>query len=141
MRRILWAALMVLAACGPKGPPPGTPYVEVSNTGSIHGADVLRIYQDEQVFTQIRDGGPETTSERWSRAAPGTFVTVAALVAADGPGVVARMEQEDAPCLDYGTSAVFAVPAIGLFAGAEASCPDPMLGTFMDELRAAILGG
>ncbi len=121
-----------LAACARSGPPEGVAYVEISVTGGRDGADVLRIHHDDRIWSLT--GG----RERLEPAVPGTFVTVAALVAADGPGVVARMEQEDAPCEGAGIAAVRAVPAIGGFAGAEASCPDPVLATFMDELRAAI---
>lgn len=134
---------VLLAACvtGPSPPPEGTPFVEVSNTGSIHGADVTRIYRGDLLYTSSFEGAPDTGRESWRPARPGVFDEVTALVAAKGPGVARRVREPSEVCMDAGISRVKAVPPAGRFSEVSSSCPDPVLTGFMTEVLAAARAG
>lgn len=136
--------LCLLAGCAGADaePPAGTAFVAVSNTGSIHGADELQLFRDDTVREMAFDGATFETEETIRQGRPGLFLEVAALVAAEGPGVATRMRpSEPGECMDYGTSAVIADPPLGGFGRVESGCPDPVLDAFMSRVGALIRDG
>ncbi len=137
----IMAALALLAACVPVGPPGAAlSFIEVSSGGAFSGSDLIRVYPDDRI--EVQRSGPfgKESTDRTSQGRPGVFDAVRAVFLAEGPGVAGRQQPSDGACPDYGSDAVRAEPPIGGFAGVSAQCPDPEVQAFQRRIRDIIAG-
>lgn len=140
MRMLVPVFAVLLAACAAKSaaPPDGTPYVEISNRGSIFGENITRVYQGDILYTSSHEGYPQKSRENWAAGRPGVYEEIAKLAARKGLGVAKRIKKSEFTCADYGVDRVEVVPPRGAFHLVTSDCPDPAMSAFMKEVLAVI---
>lgn len=145
-RAVLASCLLALSACAPAIPPPpeGTPYIGFSDMSGLHGGVDIRVHADD-VITEHRAppaGTDQSATDEVRQGRPGLYADLAALVAAEGPGVAADIAATpDDGCMDAGTRVVSAVPPVGGFSRlAYSGCSATTLGPFLNRILDLIAG-
>jgi hypothetical protein len=122
----LLALAGLLSACA-VAPDPKAPMIEVATT-SFHGSTRLQIFADG---TRIESsGGAPVTTQMY----PEAYERAAAILTRQGLAAKAALVPPAAPCLDYGTDLVRAVPPVAGFDAVSTDCPDPGMTALMAAL-------
>ncbi|MCC5976293.1 MAG: hypothetical protein JJT81_19910 [Rubellimicrobium sp.] len=132
----------LISACAPDFagsagavPAGAVPVIELSQGTPFSGMVVIS-YRADEVWTMRRfGGGLNEATEARGVLAPGTFGRLAAILAAEGPAVLAGLPQDGAICMDYGEDRIRAMPQVGPISEISAVCPhQPLL-----DLKARLL--
>lgn len=154
--RGLWAAVVggvFCAGCVANGQPadgagggagggpdvPGPRIAITSGSGFGGRRDLTLLPGDRAELFRFGPGGRDP-ERRALALPPGTYDRALALVRREGPRALAAQKPARKICMDYGRDAVTVTPAENVFAGIEATCPDPAVRGLMAALRALVPG-
>ena len=141
LKALGWTVVALLSGCVSVAQqrPENMAFVTVySGNGLFSGFVEKTVYADDRVVIASSDEGGRNQKKQTGQGKPGLYAKVAALVAATGPGVQVAAPGAENLCLDYGQDRVTAMPHIAGFATASASCPEPAMSAFSQQVLAAI---
>lgn len=130
------SALALLAACAAPAPVPSVGEIVVSSA-SFAGTNTTQIFSDGTVIRTTANPGLAPIRSI-THTMPDSYRNAAAVLMAKGLVTRNALKPQAKPCLDYGTDQVTAVPAVGGFDTASATCPDAALSGLMSDVLATL---